>query len=88
MTEIDVIHLILNFSTPTVDNHPVAGFQPVKNGELNYLDIENEGLIIRKSRNDPTTEFYDYMRAKNQQILKNHPNAVEDDAIKRISRII
>lgn len=66
----------------------MGGFEPVRNGEFNYLDIKNEGLIIGKSPNGRMTELYNYMRLKNQHILNNHPNVAENDVIKQICSLL
>lgn len=34
-----------HFSKPTHEDDPVSGFQPIENGTIHFLDINNEGLI-------------------------------------------
>lgn len=65
----------------------MAGFERVKNGEFNYLDIKNEGLIIGKSPNGHMPEFYDYMRIKNKLILSKHTNVAARDVNEEICRL-
>lgn len=64
-------HIFLNNSKPTHQNDPISGFKPVKNGEVNYLDITNDGLSIGIEPNRKAFDFWENIEQRAVQISED-----------------
>lgn len=48
---------------PTRDGDPVAGFSPIENGRMNFLDVTNNGLRAAANPN-AAFEFWEQIEAQ------------------------
>lgn len=48
----------MNYSEPSHENSPTAEFKPIENGNIHYLDINNDGLTTGLRPNQKAMEFW------------------------------
>lgn len=58
-------------SSPTHQNKPVSGFGPVKNGEVRYLDITNDGLKIGIGPNQKAFDLWESIEQRALQLSES-----------------
>lgn len=56
------------FSKPSHQEKPVNGFQPVQNGEINFLDINNDGLTVGRNPNKEAFEMWASIEKRAHQL--------------------
>lgn len=49
----------------------ILGFQPIQSGELNFLDISNDGLKLSENPRKSANEFWTELEAKAKLLTKN-----------------
>jgi len=66
------------YSDPTPNENP-ANFKPVQNNEINFLDINNEGLTPGLNPHRKSVQFWNDLYQKYQSLLKKNSNEVKDE---------
>lgn len=64
------------FSEPSHHGDPIDGFQPVTGGEINFLDINNNGLRLSR---DPNKDAYELWASIEKQARQFSPDLHKHD---------
>ncbi|XP_055308597.1 esterase B1-like [Sitodiplosis mosellana] len=66
-----IISNFVKYGEPSYQNDLIRSFQPVQNGSVHFLDINNDGLKIGLRPNEKAFDFWAYIEQQARQISTN-----------------
>lgn len=61
-------------SDPAFGEDPIAGYNPVRPNEVNFLDVTKSGLSLGQSPNGQSAQFMDYIVTEATRLIRENEN--------------